>query len=108
MASVNEELAQELHRPVVKEFKRRKFYVRFKRNIWAADLAEMGSLSSKIEVLHIYYVIGVFNKDAWFKPLKNKEAKTVLHDFIELVNESKRKPNKLWVAQGKYFYNSLI
>ena len=27
---------------VIKYFKRRKVYVRFKGNIWAADLAEMG------------------------------------------------------------------
>ena len=32
-ASVNEELAQELHRPVIKKFKRRKVYARFKYNI---------------------------------------------------------------------------
>ena len=39
-ASVNEELAQELHKPVIKKFKRRKVYTRFKDNIWVADLAE--------------------------------------------------------------------
>ena len=45
-ASVNEELAQELHKPVIKKFKRRKVYTRFKDNIWAADLVDMESLSS--------------------------------------------------------------
>ena len=45
--SVNEELAEELHKPVIKKFKKRKAYTRFKDNIWAAELAEMGSLSSK-------------------------------------------------------------
>ena len=45
--SVNEQLAKELHKPVIKEFKRRKVYVRFKDYIWAADLAEMESVSSK-------------------------------------------------------------
>ena len=44
--SVNEELAQELHKPVIKKLKRR-VYERCKDNIWATDLAEMGSLSSK-------------------------------------------------------------
>ena len=39
-------LAQELRKPVIIIFKRRKVYSRFKDNIWAADLAEMGSLSS--------------------------------------------------------------
>ena len=45
-------------------------------------------------------------KYAWIKPLNDKKAKTVLLGFIEIVNESKRKPNKLWVDQGKEFYNN--
>ena len=45
-ANVNEVLAQELLKPVIKKFKRRKMYSRLKENIWAADLAEMGSFSS--------------------------------------------------------------
>ena len=39
--SVKEQLAKELHKPVIEKFKRRKVYARFKGNIWAADLAEM-------------------------------------------------------------------
>ena len=45
--SVNEQLAEELHELVIKKFRRRKVYARFKDNILAAGLAEMGSLSSK-------------------------------------------------------------
>ena len=45
--SVNKQLAAELHKPVIKKFKKRKVYVKFKDNIWAPDLAEMESLSSK-------------------------------------------------------------
>ena len=33
-ASVNEQLAEELHKPVTKKFKRRKVYARFKDSIW--------------------------------------------------------------------------
>ena len=32
---------------VIKKFGKRKMYARFQENIWAADLAEMGSLSCK-------------------------------------------------------------
>ena len=39
IASVNEQLAKEVHKPVIKKFKRRKVYARFKDNIWAVDLA---------------------------------------------------------------------
>ena len=54
--SVNEQLAEDLYKPVTKRFKRRKVYARFKGNNWEVDLAEMGSLSSKKKILNIYYV----------------------------------------------------
>ena len=105
---VNEQLAEELHKPVIKKFKRTKVYARFKDNIWAADLAEMASLSSKNKnVKYLLCVIDIFTKFAWVKPLKDKKGKTVLNAFIKIVNESNRKPNKLWVDQGREFYNKL-
>ena len=39
--SVNEELGQELHKPLTENLRRRKVYFRFKGNIWGTDLAEM-------------------------------------------------------------------
>ena len=41
--SLTEQLVEELHKPVIKKFKRRKIYARLKNNIWAVDLAEMRS-----------------------------------------------------------------
>ena len=67
--SVNEELAEELHKPLIKKFKRRKVYARSKENIRAADLAEMESLSSKNDNAKYLCVIAVFSKYAWVKPL---------------------------------------
>ena len=56
----------------------------------------MTSLSSKNrDVKYLLCVIEVFTKYSWVKPLKNKKARTVLNGFIEIVNESKCKPNKL-------------
>ena len=40
--------------------------------------------------------------------LKDKKAKTVLHGFIEIVTESKRKPNKVCVDQRIEFYNDPV
>ena len=95
-ASVNEKLAEELNKPVIKKFKRRRFYAKFKDNIWAADLAKMGSLSFKNKnVKHLLCVIDVFTKYAWVKTLKDKTGKTVLNAFTEIVNESNCKPNGL-------------
>ena len=99
--SANEELTQELHKLVIKKFIRRKVCARFKDNIWAADLAEKGLLSSfNWGVKYVLCVIDVSVKYARAKPLKDNKAKTVLHGFIEIVNKSKCKPNKLWVDQG--------
>ena len=100
--SVNEQLPEELHKLVIKKFKRRKVYARFKDNTWATDLAEIRSLPSKKKnAKYLLCVIYVFTKYAWVKSLKNKKSKTILNAFIEIVNESSRKPNKLWVDQGR-------
>ena len=107
--SVNEQLAQVLHKSVIKKLKKRKVYARFKDNIWAADLAEMESLSSKNKnVKCLLSVTGAFTKYAWVKPLKDKNGKTVFSAFVKIVNESNCKPNKLWVDQGKEFYNKHV
>ena len=37
--SVNEKVAEELHKPVIRKFKRGKVFARFKDNISAVDLA---------------------------------------------------------------------
>ena len=107
--SVYEQLAEELHKPVFKKFKRRKGYARFKDNIWTADLAEMESLPTKNKrVKYSLCVIDVFTKYALVKPLKDK-GKTVLNAYIEInVNQSNRKPNKLWFDQGREFYNEFM
>ena len=98
---VNEQLAEELHKPVIKKFKRSKVSARFKDNIWAVDLAEIESLSSKNKnVKYLLCVTDLFTRYEWVKPLKSK-AKTVLDAFIEIVNKSNYKPKKLWVDQGR-------
>ena len=53
-ASVNEEIAPESNKPIIKKFKRSKVYVWFKDNIWAADLAEMGSLFCFNRCVNVY------------------------------------------------------
>ena len=54
---INKILAEELHKPVIKKFNERKVYSQFKDNIWGVDLADMQSLSKKIKVLNIFYVL---------------------------------------------------
>ena len=44
-AKHNEQLAKELHKTIVRNFKKRTVYSGFKDNIWDADLADMQLLS---------------------------------------------------------------
>ena len=52
-------------------------------------------------------MIDVFIKYNRAKPLTDKKAKTVPDGFIRIVNESRLKPNELWVDQGTEFYNNI-
>ena len=50
-------LADELHKPIINKFNKRKVYSQFKDNLWRVDLADMQSLSSKNKLLNIFYVL---------------------------------------------------
>ena len=68
----------------------------------------MGSLSSKNrDVKYLLCVIDVFTKYACIKPLEDKKAESIFRAFVEIVNKSKRKSNKLWVDEGKNFIVAL-
>ena len=53
-------------------------------------------------------LVDVCTKYPWVKPLKEKKGKTVLNVFIEIVNQSNRKRNKLCVHSGREFYSKLM
>ena len=63
--------------------------------------------SKNRNVKYLLCAIDVFTKYAWVKTLKEEKGKIVLNAFIKIVNESNHKPNKLWVDQGREFYNKL-
>ena len=53
-------------------------------------------------------VIDIFSKYAWDIPLKDKKGTTTTNAFQIIFDESKRKPNKVWVDKGREFYNRSI
>ena len=69
----NYQLADELHKPIIKKFKKRKFYSSFRDNIWGVDLADMQSLSKYNKgIRYLLCAIDLFSKYVWVVPLKDK------------------------------------
>ena len=100
-------LADELHKPVIKNFDKRKVYSQFKDNIWGVDLADMQSLSSKNKsIKYLLCAIDLYSKYAFVIPLKYKKGISIANGFNKIIKQSNRKPNKIWVDQGREFYNN--
>ena len=90
----NYQLANELHRQIIRKFKRRKVYSSFRDNSWGVDLADMQSLSKyNKEINYLLCGIDLFSKYAWVVPLKDKIRITVVNAFQKIVSK-RRIPNK--------------
>ena len=103
----NIQLADELHKPIIRKFKKRKVYSSFRDNIWGADLADMQLLSKFNKGFRFFLcAIDIFSKFAWVIPLKDKKGVSIVNEFRKILDDSKRKPNKIWVDKGSEFYNN--
>ena len=102
----NQQLANELHKPIIWKLKKRKMYSSFKDNNWGVDPADM-RLISKYNKGTRYFLcaIDLFNKYAFVVLLKDKKGTTIANAFQSTLNNSKRKSNKIWTDQGSEFYN---
>ena len=100
-------LADELHKPIIKKFEKRKVYSQFKDNRWGVDLADMQSLSRKNKgIKYLLYFIDLYSKYAFVIPLKDKKGISILNAFDKIIIQYNKKPNKIWTDQGKEFYNN--
>ena len=115
----NKILAEELHKPVLKKFNKRKVYSQFRDNIWEVDLADMQSLSKKNKgIKYLLCAIDLFSKYAFAVPLKDKKGISIVNAFSKIIKQSNRrakgtsaqhvKPNKIWVDQEGEFYNHVF
>ena len=106
---VNRILAEELHKPVIKKFNKRKVHSQFKDNKWGVDLADMQSLSKKNKgIKYLLCAIDLYSKYAFVVPSKDKKGISIVNAFNKIIKQSNRKPNKIWVDQGGEFYNHVF
>ena len=84
----NHKLANELHKPIIRKFKKRKVYSSFRDNIWGVDLADMQSLSKYIKgIKYLLRVIDLFSKYAWVVPVKGKKGTSIVNAFNKIISE---------------------
>ena len=50
----------------------------------------------------------MYSKYAWATLLKDKNGLTITNDFQKNLDESKRKPNEIWVDKGSESHNRSI
>ena len=110
----NYQLANELHKPIIRKIKKRKVHSSFRDNVCSVDLANMQSLSKYNKgIKYLLCIIHLSSKYAWVIPIKNPKGTSIVNAFKKILSDSKKskakskgqKPNKIWVDQGSEFYN---
>ena len=78
----NQQLANTLHKPIIRKFKKRKVYSSFKDNIWGVDLADR-QLKNKYNkgIRYLLCAIDLFSRYAFVVPLKDKKGTTTINAF---------------------------
>ena len=78
----NEQLAEELHKPIIRNLKKRGVYSAFKDNVWVAFLADMQLISKFNKGFRfLLCVIDIYSKYAWVICLKDKKGITITNAF---------------------------
>ena len=79
------QLADELHKRIIRKFIKRKVHSSFRDNIWGVDLANIQLLSKFNEGFRfLLCVIGIFSKYAWVIPLKYKKGISIVNAFQKI------------------------
>ena len=101
-----EQLAEELHKPIIRNFKKGTVYLGFKDNIWGAGLADMQLISKFNKGYRFLLCVNdVFSKYARVVLLKDKKGVSIVGAFQKILDESNRKSNKRWINKVSEFYN---
>ena len=102
------DLANELHKPVIKKFEKRKVIAYGIDDIWTTDLVDYSKFSKQNKHFkYLLVVIDVFSKFLWVRMLKTKTGLEVANAFREIFKEG-RKPGKIWSDKGTEFVNRIM
>ena len=112
----NYQLANELHKPIIRKFQKIKVYSSFRDNIRSVDLADMQWLNKfNKEIRYLLCAIDLFSEYTWVVPIKDKKGVSIVNAFKKIISEGseaeskrQRNPNKIWVDQGSELYNNFF
>lgn len=106
--SKKQQIVDELHRNVRKNFPRRSYVMRGINDTFQADLIEMQPWANQNRgYRYILMVIDVFSKQAWAKQLKNKTGVEVTQAMATIFKTNPQNiPVNMHTDQGKEFYNT--
>ena len=86
----NLQLAEELHKPIIRNFKKRTLYLGFKDDMQLISKFNKG-------FRFLLCIIDICSKYAVVVPLKDKKGVSINDAFQKTLDDSDRKPNKIWV-----------
>ena len=98
-------LAEELHKPIIRKYKKGKVHLSFIDIIWSVDMQLKRKFDKEIQFL--LCVIDVFSKYASVISLKETKCITITN-LQKILDESNCKPNKAWVDKDGEFCNRSI
>ena len=99
-----EDLSNELNKPVINKFERKKVIVNHIDEIHSCDLVDMQKYSRVNKgYKYIFTNIDIFSKYAWSFPLKTKTIKEIKSSFQKIFKE--RKPKYIWSDQESAFFS---
>ena len=98
------DLSEELNKPVINKFERKKVIVNHIDEIHSCDLVDMQKYFRMNKgYKYIFVNIDIFSKYAWSFPIKSKTIKDIKPCFEKIFKE--RKPKYIWSDQESSFFS---
>ena len=86
----NQQLANELYKPIIRKFKKGKVYSSFKDNISGVDLTDMQLISKYNKgIRYLLCAIDLVSKYAFVVPLKDKKRIIIANAFQSILRKTK-------------------
>ena len=103
-----EDLSQELNKPVINKFPRKKIIVNYIDEIHSCDLVDMQKYSRMHKgYKYIFTNIDIFSKHAWSFPIKSKKISDIRSCYEKIFK--KRKPKFIWSnKESSFFFKEML